>query len=80
VITPACIKGNEYFVSFSDFNGTVAGYKGIDVRSDDKGGSIVHLECRNKARMVKYLNSTVEMLIKDSWTVRTNLPQILSLY
>jgi hypothetical protein len=30
---PGLYKGNEYFVSFSDFNGTVAGYKGIDVRS-----------------------------------------------
>jgi hypothetical protein len=33
---PGLYKGNEYFVSFSDFNGTVAGYKGIDVRSNDK--------------------------------------------
>jgi hypothetical protein len=46
-------KGNEYFVSFSDFNGTVAGYKGIDVRSNDKGGSIITLGMQgNKARMV----------------------------
>jgi hypothetical protein len=57
-------KGNEY-VLFSDFNGTVAGYKGIDVRSNDKGGSIITLGMQgNKARMVKYLNSTVEMLIR----------------
>lgn len=63
---PGLYKGNEYFVSFSDFNGTVAGYKGMDVRSDDKGGSIITLGLQgaNKARMVKYLNSTVEMLIK----------------
>jgi hypothetical protein len=40
---PGLYKGNEYFVSFSDFNGTVAGYKGIDVRSNDKGGSIITL-------------------------------------
>jgi hypothetical protein len=33
---PGLYKGNEYFVSFSDFNGTVAGYKGIDVRSNDR--------------------------------------------
>jgi hypothetical protein len=33
--TPACIKAMN-ILSFSDFNGTVAGYKGIDVRSDDK--------------------------------------------
>ncbi|MEZ7497327.1 polysaccharide biosynthesis tyrosine autokinase [Flavobacterium sp. Arc3] len=63
---PGFYKGNEYFVSFSDFNGTVAGYRGINVRSDDKGGSIITLGMQgaNKARMVTYLNSTVEMLIK----------------
>jgi capsular exopolysaccharide synthesis family protein len=63
---PGFYKGNEYFVSFNDFDGTVAGYKGISVRSDDKGGSIITLGMQgtNKARMVEYLNSTVEMLIK----------------
>ena len=63
---PGFYKGNEYFVRFNDFDGTVAGYKGISVRSDDKGGSIITLGMQgtNKARMVEYLNSTVEMLIK----------------
>jgi hypothetical protein len=46
MITLALYKGNEYFVSFSDFNGTVAGYKGIDVRSNDKGGSIITWNAR----------------------------------
>jgi hypothetical protein len=32
---PGCIKA-MIFLSFSDFNGTVAGYKGIDVRSNDR--------------------------------------------
>ena len=59
-------KGNEYFVRFNDFDGTVSRYKGINVRSDDKGGSIITLGMQggNKARMVEYLNSTVKMLIK----------------
>ncbi|RTY85582.1 polysaccharide biosynthesis tyrosine autokinase [Flavobacterium sp. RSP15] len=63
---PGFYKGNEYFVRFNDFDGTVAAYKGISVRSDDKGGSIITLGMQgtNKARMVEYLNSTVEMLIK----------------
>jgi hypothetical protein len=39
--------------------------RGINVRSDDKGGSIITLgQGSNKARMVEYLNSTVKMLIK----------------
>ena len=63
---PGLYKGNEYFVSFSDFDGTVAGYKGLSVRSDEKGGSIITLGMQgtNKARMVEYLNATVAMLIK----------------
>lgn len=63
---PGFYKGNEYFVQFNDFNGTVSGYKGINVRSDDKGGSILTLGMQgtNKARMVEYLNATVKMLIK----------------
>jgi polysaccharide biosynthesis transport protein len=64
---PGIYKGNEYFVQFSDFDGTVSGYRGINVRSDDKGGSIITLGMQgtNKARMVEYLNATVRMLIKS---------------
>lgn len=63
---PGLYKGNEYFVQFNDFDGTVSGYRGINVRSDDKGGSIITLGMMgtNKARMVEYLNATVKMLIK----------------
>ena len=63
---PGFYKGNEYFVQFNDFDGTVSGYRGINVRSDDKGGSIITLGMQgpNKARMVEYLNATVKMLIK----------------
>ncbi|WP_396168149.1 polysaccharide biosynthesis tyrosine autokinase [Flavobacterium sp.] len=63
---PGLYVGNEYFVQFNDFDGTVSGYKGINVKSDDKGGSIITLGMQgtNKARMVEYLNATVKMLIK----------------
>lgn len=63
---PGLYNGNEYFVKFNDFDGTVADYRGITVGSDDKGGSILTLGMQgtNKARMVDYLNSTVKMLIK----------------
>ncbi|OXA81420.1 protein involved in gliding motility EpsB [Flavobacterium aquidurense] len=63
---PGLYNGNEYFVRFNDFDGTVSRYKGINVDSDDKGGSILTLGMQgtNKARMVEYLNSTVKMLIK----------------
>lgn len=63
---PGLYKGNEYFVQFNDFDATVSNYKGINVKADDKGGSIITLGMQgtNKARMVEYLNSTVKMLIK----------------
>jgi len=63
---PGIYNGNEYFVRFNDFDGTVSRYRGINVDSDDKGGSILTLGMQgtNKARMVEYLNATVKMLIK----------------
>jgi succinoglycan biosynthesis transport protein ExoP len=63
---PGLYNGNEYFVRFNDFDGTVSQYKGINVNADDKAGSILTLGMQgtNKARMVEYLNSTVKMLIK----------------
>ncbi|WP_291285079.1 tyrosine-protein kinase [Flavobacterium sp.] len=63
---PGLYTGNEYFVRFNDFDGTVSRYRGVSVDSDEKGGSILTLGMQgtNKARMVEYLNSTVKMLIK----------------
>lgn len=61
---PGIYKGNEYFVSFSSFDATVSKYRGLSVTVDAKGGSILKLGLQgtNKARMVKYLNSTIEIL------------------
>ncbi|HKO76800.1 MAG TPA: hypothetical protein VJU52_06260, partial [Flavobacterium sp.] len=63
---PGLYKGNEYFVRFNDFDGTVSNYRNINVKTDDKGSSIITLGMQgtNKARMVEYLNSTVKMLMK----------------
>jgi succinoglycan biosynthesis transport protein ExoP len=63
---PGLYVGNEYFVRFNDFDGTVSRYRGISINADDKGGSILTLAMQgtNKARLVEYLNSTVKMLIK----------------
>ncbi len=56
--------GKEYYVRFNSFDGTVAGYQGIGVLADDGGGSIIRLNMRgpNKARLVDYLNSTINIL------------------
>jgi polysaccharide biosynthesis transport protein len=63
---PGLYKGNEYFVRFNNFDGTVSNYRNINVKTDDKGSSIITLGMQgtNKARMVEYLNSTVNMLMK----------------
>ncbi|WP_366184881.1 polysaccharide biosynthesis tyrosine autokinase [Flavobacterium ovatum] len=63
---PGFYNGNEYFVKFNDFDGTVSRFKGVNVRVDDRAGSIITLSMQgtNKARMVEYLNATVRMLSK----------------
>ena len=59
--------GQEFFVRFDDFNGTVGQYQGIGIDGDAKSGSILRLSMQgtNKARMVDYLNTTVEVLRKN---------------
>ncbi|WP_348799434.1 exopolysaccharide transport family protein [Flavobacterium adhaerens] len=63
---PGFYVGNEYFVRFNDFDKTVSFYRDINVKTDDRGSSIITLSMQgtNKARIVEYLNSTVKMLIK----------------
>ncbi|WP_284651792.1 exopolysaccharide transport family protein [Flavobacterium terrisoli] len=55
----------EILVRFNSFDNTVSSFKGIRVDLDEKAGSILKLgmEGTNKARMVKYLNTTVKVLI-----------------
>ncbi|MEC5165056.1 succinoglycan biosynthesis transport protein ExoP [Flavobacterium sp. PL11] len=64
--TSSSYIGKEYFVRFNNFDSTVSSYREINVISDNKGGSIITLGLMgtNKAKMVTYLNATVEMLIK----------------
>lgn len=58
---PGLYTGNEYFVQFNDFDGTVSKYRGVNVSGDDKGGSILTLSMQgtNKARMVEDRKSVV---------------------
>ncbi len=61
---PGAYVGTEWLVSFSNFDSTVIGYQGLAIETDAKGSSILKLSLQgnNKARMVKYLNTTVEVL------------------
>ncbi|NNT72538.1 polysaccharide biosynthesis tyrosine autokinase [Flavobacterium sp. IMCC34852] len=56
----------EILVRFNSFDNTVSTFKGLRVDLDEKAGSILKLgmEGTNKARMVDYLNATVDVLIK----------------
>lgn len=63
---PAGIIGQEILIRFNSFNNTVIKYKGITIDIDEKAPSIINLSMQgtNKNRMVDYLNSTVDVLIK----------------
>ena len=63
---PGSYIGNEYFIRFNNFDSVVARYQNITTDIDDKAGSIIELSLKgtNKARMVDYLNTTVQTLIK----------------
>ncbi len=63
---PENYTGKEYIVAFNSFNDVVSKYKNVKVIIDEKAGSIIKLslEGTNKARIVDYLNETVNTLIK----------------
>ena len=70
---PGFYTNGEYYVSFKDFDATVASYQNINADVDIKGSSIVKLSLQgnNKARIVKYLNTTVQVL-KDNQLAAKN--------
>ena len=63
---PGNYVNSEYIVLFNSFDATVSKYKNVNVVIDEKAGSIIKLsmEGTNKARIVDYLNATVNTLIK----------------
>ncbi len=70
---PGQYIGREYYVKFNNFNSTVQRYRAISVESDMNRSSILRLALQgnNKAKMVKYLNTTVEVL-KDKQLAAKN--------
>ncbi|HEX8575480.1 MAG TPA: polysaccharide biosynthesis tyrosine autokinase [Flavobacterium sp.] len=70
---PGFYTNGEYYVNFKDFDATVASYQNINADVDIKGSSIVKLSLQgnNKARIVKYLNTTVQVL-KDNQLAAKN--------
>lgn len=62
---PGYYVGQEYLFRFNDFDNTVKKYRTIKTEIDAKAGSIMILSQSgpNKARLVDYLNETVQTLI-----------------
>ena len=69
---PGNYIGQEYYVCFKDFDKTVLTFQDINVDIDAKGSSILRLSLQgtNKARMVKYLNTTVEILKQNQLNLK----------
>lgn len=63
---PGNYVGKEYIIKFNNFDDVVSKYKNIKIDIDEKAGSIMRLSLQgtNKARIVDYLNKTVNVLIK----------------
>ncbi len=69
--------GEEILIRFNSFDKTVTDDKGIRVDFDEKSGSILKLsmEGTNKARMVAYLNATVNVLIKRQLEIKNKFAE-----
>lgn len=59
--------GEEILIKFNSFDGTVSTFKTINVINDEKAASIlkIKMEGTNKAKLVDYLNMTVDVLKKN---------------
>lgn len=64
--SPGNYVNSEYTIQFNSFDATVSRFKNVNVVIDEKAGSIIRLSMdgTNKARIVDYLNATVNTLIK----------------
>lgn len=66
--------GSKYYFNFSNFDGIVGRYNGIQVFPESKGSSVIILGLvgLNKARLVDYLNTSVDVL-SENMLERKNL-------
>jgi len=67
------LQGKTYYIKLNKLNATVAKYRGVRA-NDLKGTSLVEITLTgpNKARLVDYLNTTVEVLAEDQLLEKTN--------
>lgn len=57
-------KGQQFYVSFGNFDSVVGGYRGVRVTNVTSGSSLLNLQLQggNKNRIVDYLNESVKIL------------------
>jgi len=62
------VTNKPYYLSFSGFDASVRRYLQIRVQPESKGSSVLKLSLvgRNKARMVDYLNASIEVLSENA--------------
>jgi capsular exopolysaccharide synthesis family protein len=59
--------GVPYFIRFQNFDGVVGRYRNINIQPESQGSSVLNLRLtgHNKAELVDYLNTTVQVLGED---------------
>ena len=61
------VPNKIYYFSFSNFDAVVKKYMNVNIKPETKGGSALRLSLidKNKAKLVNYLNSSVQVLSED---------------
>jgi capsular exopolysaccharide synthesis family protein len=59
--------GTPYFIRFQNFDGAVGRFRNITIQPESQGSSVLNLRLtgHNKAKLVDYLNTTVQVLGED---------------
>ncbi len=59
--------GRPYFIRFGNFDGVVSRFRNINIQPESQGSSVLNLRLtgNNKAEIVDYLNTTVQVLGDD---------------
>ena len=59
--------GTPYYIVFRNYDGIVRRYLGVRVNPESKGSSVLKMRLtgNNKAQLVDYLNTSVEVLSED---------------
>lgn len=59
--------GEPFYIRFQNFDGVVGRYRGVSIQPESQGSSVLNLRLtgNNKAELVDYLNTTVQVLAEE---------------